>query len=126
MCKERFVGAFELRYDIGGASLYRLSAEGFASGKTSWRQDWVSEQPVLPLQEIIIDDLHSHLLGFVDEGRLALHRCDDAGSNDTSQEADAELLSIFVKLHARGGDKVLAHATHYYPHLVQQMVAGQK
>jgi hypothetical protein len=121
--RERFRGAFDLRYDIGGASLYRLSAEGFTSGKTSWKQDWVCEHPIFPLQEITIDDVRSHLLGFVDEGRLALHRCDDT---DASAEADADLSPVFVQLYARGGDKVLAHVTCYYPHLVDQLLAGQK
>lgn len=124
--RERFIGAFDLRYDTESASLYQLSAAGFVPGQTSWKQDWVCEQPVQPLQEITIDNVRSYLLGLVDAGRLALYRCDDAS---TSAEADADVLPIFVKLHARGGNKILAHVSRYYPHLVSRMnqiIADQK
>lgn len=87
--RERFFGAFDLRYDIGSGLLYRLSAEGFASGKTSWRQDWVCEEPVFPLREIVVDDVRGHLLGLVGEGRPALHRCDPVDPTDAGAEANA-------------------------------------
>ena len=95
----------------------------FTPGKTSWTHDWVCEQPVSPLEEITIDNVRSYLLGFVDGGLLTLRRCADT---NISAETNADLLPVFIRLYARGGDKVLAHVNRYYPHFVDQILAGQK
>jgi hypothetical protein len=123
--REKFCGAFELRYGTGSASLYVVPATDFAAGKTSWKQDWVCEQPVVPLQEIQIDNVRSHLLGLVTEGRLNLHRYPESRM-DVAEET--KLVQNFARLyHSRGGgDKVFEHVRLYYLHLLERVRAAAR
>lgn len=122
--RERFRGAFDLRYGTGSASLYVLSAEGFESGKTSWRSDWVCEQPVIPMQEMQIDNVRNHLLELVREGRLSLHRYPDEPDANATEESD--LIQIFVRLYEKGGEKVRDHVERYYPQLLAQVITSRQ
>lgn len=113
--KEQFAGAFDLRYGKVGASLYVVPADGFLSGQTSWRGDWVSDRSVIPLREIVVADVRSHILELVAEGKLNLH------PYTSGTASDSELVERFVHLRQRFGDQILSHVASHYPHLLAQV-----
>ena len=67
---ERFEGAIERRYGGIRGSLYTLPGRGFLAGRTTWGQDLVSEEAVVPLHETRVDDAKEYLLRLAAESRL--------------------------------------------------------
>lgn len=85
---ERFDGAIDYRYGGVRGSLYTLPGASFVAGRTTWGSDLVSEEAVVPISEMRVEDAKEHLLRLAAEGRLTVKLWPDrfAGVPDDDED----------------------------------------
>lgn len=67
---EAYPNALKRRFENEVCYIYEVDPSTFEKGKTSFRAEVVSEKPVKVLSCLKVDDLYSHLLSLIDEGRV--------------------------------------------------------
>ncbi len=67
---EAYPNALKRRFENEVCYIYEVDPSTFEKGKTSFRAEVVSEKPVKVLSCSKVDDLYSHLLSLIDEGRI--------------------------------------------------------
>jgi len=74
---ECYKNAFEIIYIGKSCSIYEIDEAGFIKGITGWEPEYVSENEVEVLSEIIVEDLYGRLCEEERKGNLIVHRFDD-------------------------------------------------
>ena len=74
---ECYPHAVELVYNKKSCSLYEVSEEGFASGKTGWDAELVSEKAVPVTKEEHIEDIYLYLITASEQGKCVIHTYSD-------------------------------------------------
>ena len=112
---ERFAGAFERRYGTASGSLYVLSGQCFLVGQTSYSKDFVSSQPVTPLEEIRVDNAADHLLRLAAEGRIVIKFYPE---RFCIPEDDSDLVRKAAVMYKRFGQSALDQVKEFHPGLL--------
>lgn len=119
---ERFAGAFEARYRGVKGSIYVLSGETFQEGLTSWEEEVVSEKPVMPLDEIRVDDAASYILDLSQEGKLLLVRYPQKIAGIPEDDEDLVIrATVWTRKFGILGFLVLRELKKWHPHLVPKV-----
>lgn len=71
---ECYHNAFENIYKNQNCSLYEVDSAFFQKGKTGWKPEWISEQPVIVLNETKIDNLYEELQKAQSQNQLIIHK----------------------------------------------------
>ena len=69
-----FTTIFENIYKNQNCSLYEVDSAFFQKGKTGWKPEWISEQPVIVLNETKIDNLYEELQKAQSQNQLIIHK----------------------------------------------------
>ena len=115
---ERFAGAFERRYGTARGSVYVLPGEGFLTGLTSYRKDFVSAEAVTPLEEIRVENAADYLLRLAAEGKLVIKFYPD---RYCIPDDDSDLVQKAARMYARFGQKVLDQVQEFHPNLLDRV-----
>lgn len=116
---ERFEGAFESHYSVPG-SIYEIPSEGFSDEGSNWPDEVLSAKSVIPLREIIIENVASCIKSLADEGKLILKYYADRGQ--LVPEDDRDLIKFFKKVAmSMGRDKALEKVEEYQPNLTERV-----
>ncbi|HCW52009.1 MAG TPA: hypothetical protein DGR79_08135 [Clostridiales bacterium] len=118
---ERFRGAFEHRYAGRSGSIYTLPAGRFLSGQTSWEEEVVSEEAVVPVGEVRIADARAYLLELAAAGELLIVRY--PRRIDGIPEDDEDLVDKVAQWARQLGPGVLEQLKAYHPHLLGRVVS---
>jgi len=74
---ECYKNAFETIYKGAACSIYEVDKSGFKKGQTGWDAEYVCENEVEVLKEIVIEDLYARLCDEEKKGNLVIHRYED-------------------------------------------------
>jgi hypothetical protein len=118
---ERFRGAFEHRYAGRSGSIYTLPAGRFLSGRTSWEEEVVSREAVVPVREVRVEDARAYLLELAAGGKLLIVRY--PRRIDDIPDDDEDLVDKAVNWARRLGPRALEPVKAYHPHLLERVVA---
>ena len=75
---ECYKNAFKQIYTGTSCSIYEVEESGFLSGKTGWNSEYVSENKVEVLNEIVVEDLYNKLCDEEKKENLIVHRFKDS------------------------------------------------
>ncbi len=102
---ERFAGAFGRAKSGASGSIYVLPGSSFQAGRTSFREEVVSEITLEPLRETVVPDAAAHLLGLETIGQLEIYRYPNRPGH--VPEDDSDLILSARELYAQHGQKLL-------------------
>ncbi len=115
---ERFAGAFERRYGAASGSLYVLPGDGFLTGQTSYSKDFVCSEPVMPLEEVRVDNAKEYLLKLEAEGKLVIKFYPE---RYCIADDDSDLVKKAVRMYVQFGKKVLDQVQQFHPSLLERV-----
>ncbi len=121
---ERFSGAFDMLYGGIKGSIYVLPGDKFREGETQWDEEVISSNLIVPLREIIINNVKQFLLDLSKQGKLIIRFYPDKIAN--IPEDDEDLVYRAIIWARKFGDSVIAELANYHPHLVERVNAGLK
>jgi hypothetical protein len=119
---ERYQGAFDERYKNKKGSIYVLPSTTFSSGKTSWKAEVVSLVEVIPLNEIVINDLKQYLLVLLDEGKLDIKYY--PYKHPWFPQDDEDLVEKGIRWTRQFGDQTLDQIKKFHPNLLDRVNEG--
>lgn len=117
---ERFKGAFDLVHENRKGSIYVLPGETFLEGQTSFGEEVVSPKALVPLAEIIVNDVKDHVLKLVGEGEIILKYYPERFPWIPADDEDlVEKAARWIK---ELGDDVLDTVEEYHPNLLPRVL----
>lgn len=118
--RERFEGAFDLRYHQVSGSIYVLPGDTFVGGETGWEEEVVSREAVTPLEEIRVGDAKAYLLELAKEDKLIIKFYPEKIAH--VPEDDEDLVYWAVIEHKKLGTAALTRLKEYHPHLLERVL----
>lgn len=116
---ERFSRAFELRYRGKSGSIYYLPGDSFVPDKTSWEEEVVSDERVIPVKEVQVEDAERYLLELEEMGQLIIKRFLDKIAQIPKDDGD--LVDKAVTWIRAGKTNVIEQLLEYHPRLLDRV-----
>jgi hypothetical protein len=117
---ERFKEAFNLRYDEVKGSIYVLPGERFIDAKTQWEEEVVSEETVVPLREIQVNNAKEYLLRLAEEQKLIIKYYPEKIAGIPRDDEDIVYRAAIWS--RQFGNKTLEQVKKYHPNLLDRVL----
>ncbi len=117
---ERFEGALEYAYKNKSGSIYKLPADTFLEGQTTWCEEIVSNVPVRVVEELQIPDALEFIKQIINEGKLRLYRFPNTPASAPKDKSD--LVQKSVMWFKDYGDEVLDRLKKFHPDILQRVL----
>lgn len=114
---ERYKDAFKNLYDGVSGSVYVLPSDSFIEGKTQWNEEVVSEQIVIPVEEIRIENIFDYLLELQKNGLLEMYEYPNRPKCIPKDDAD------LIRHALRYGTNSIKRLKELHPHLENRINA---
>jgi len=111
---ERFENAFDLRYNSKKGSIYVLPGDKFLENLTSWGEELISPEEIVPSNEIKVENVKEYLLDLEKNKKLIIKYFPEKIAG--IPEDDSDLIRKAIKWDA------LNIIKEFHPHLLQRIV----
>ena len=120
---ERFKGAFDLRYRGKSGSIYTLPGKTFSDRAGLWRDEVVSEVPVVPIGELQIPNATDYIRHLTETGKVDFYEYPSRPY--IIPDNDSDLVDRAV-CWMKDNPKIIEMVKQFHPNLVERVMRALK